>query len=93
MIRVRFSPAPTGSLHIGSARTALFNWLYARHHDGDVRAPHRGHRRRPQHARSGSSGSRTRCGGSASTGTKGRSSRARASTVYLAAADRLLAAG
>ncbi|HEX4531446.1 MAG TPA: glutamate--tRNA ligase [Acidimicrobiia bacterium] len=34
MIRVRFSPAPTGSLHIGSARTALFNWLYARHHGG-----------------------------------------------------------
>jgi glutamyl-tRNA synthetase len=31
-VRVRFSPAPTGSLHIGSARTALFNWLYARHH-------------------------------------------------------------
>ena len=30
-VRVRFSPAPTGSLHIGSARTALFNWLYARH--------------------------------------------------------------
>ncbi len=34
MVRVRFSPAPTGSLHIGSARTALFNWLYARHHGG-----------------------------------------------------------
>jgi glutamyl-tRNA synthetase len=34
MIKVRFSPAPTGSLHIGSARTALFNWLYARHHAG-----------------------------------------------------------
>ena len=34
MVRVRFSPAPTGSLHIGGARTALFNWLYARHHDG-----------------------------------------------------------
>jgi len=32
--RVRFSPAPTGSLHVGSARTALFNWLYARHHGG-----------------------------------------------------------
>jgi glutamyl-tRNA synthetase len=31
---VRFSPAPTGSLHVGSARTALFNWLYARHHGG-----------------------------------------------------------
>jgi len=32
--RVRFSPAPTGSLHLGSARTALFNWLFARHHHG-----------------------------------------------------------
>lgn len=32
--RVRFSPAPSGSLHVGSARTALFNWLFARHHGG-----------------------------------------------------------
>ena len=32
--RVRFAPSPTGSLHIGSARTALFNWLYARRHNG-----------------------------------------------------------
>jgi glutamyl-tRNA synthetase len=31
VVKVRFSPAPTGSLHIGGARTALFNWLYARH--------------------------------------------------------------
>src|SRR4051794_8779698 len=30
-VRVRFSPAPTGHMHIGNARTALFNWLYARH--------------------------------------------------------------
>jgi glutamyl-tRNA synthetase len=30
----RFPPSPTGSLHIGSARTALFNWLYARHNNG-----------------------------------------------------------
>jgi glutamyl-tRNA synthetase len=30
----RFAPSPTGFLHIGSARTALFNWLYARHHNG-----------------------------------------------------------
>ncbi len=35
-VRVRFSPAPTGSLHVGSARTALFNYLFARHHDGDL---------------------------------------------------------
>lgn len=34
MIRVRFAPAPTGFLHIGSARTALFNWLFARHSNG-----------------------------------------------------------
>lgn len=33
-VRVRFSPAPTGDLHVGSARTALFNWLYARHTGG-----------------------------------------------------------
>lgn len=32
--RVRFAPSPTGHLHIGGARTALFNWLYARHLDG-----------------------------------------------------------
>ena len=30
-VRVRFAPSPTGYLHIGGARTALFNWLYARH--------------------------------------------------------------
>jgi len=30
----RFAPSPTGFLHIGSARTALFNWLFARHHGG-----------------------------------------------------------
>lgn len=33
-VRVRFAPSPTGSFHIGSARTALFNWLYARHTGG-----------------------------------------------------------
>jgi nondiscriminating glutamyl-tRNA synthetase len=33
-VRVRFAPSPTGSLHIGGARTALFNWLYARHTGG-----------------------------------------------------------
>ena len=33
-VRVRFAPSPTGFLHIGGARTALFNWLYARHTQG-----------------------------------------------------------
>ena len=33
-VRVRFAPSPTGSLHLGNARTALFNWLFARHHKG-----------------------------------------------------------
>ena len=33
-VRVRFAPSPTGLLHIGGARTALFNWLYARHTGG-----------------------------------------------------------
>jgi glutamyl-tRNA synthetase len=33
-VRVRFAPSPTGYLHIGGARTALFNWLFARHHNG-----------------------------------------------------------
>jgi glutamyl-tRNA synthetase len=36
MIRVRFAPSPTGYLHIGSARTFIFNWLYARHHGGTM---------------------------------------------------------
>ena len=35
-IRVRFAPAPTGYLHVGSARSALFNWLYARHTGGEM---------------------------------------------------------
>jgi glutamyl-tRNA synthetase len=34
MLRVRFAPSPTGYLHIGSARTFIFNWLYARHNHG-----------------------------------------------------------
>lgn len=36
MIRVRFAPSPTGYLHIGAARTALFNWLYARKRGGKM---------------------------------------------------------
>ena len=35
-MRVRFAPSPTGALHIGGARTALFNWLLARHCGGEL---------------------------------------------------------
>lgn len=35
-VRVRFAPSPTGYLHIGGARTALFNWLFSRHQDGKL---------------------------------------------------------
>ena len=34
MVRTRFAPSPTGYLHIGGVRTALFNWLFARHNGG-----------------------------------------------------------
>ena len=34
-VRTRFAPSPTGSLHIGGARTAIFNWLFARHYKGE----------------------------------------------------------
>ena len=34
MVRVRYAPSPTGLLHIGNARTAIFNYLFARHHGG-----------------------------------------------------------
>jgi glutamyl-tRNA synthetase len=33
-VRVRIAPSPTGNLHIGTARTAVFNWLFARHNQG-----------------------------------------------------------
>src|SRR5207249_6470328 len=36
VVRVRFAPSPTGFLHVGSARTFLFNWLYARHIGGTM---------------------------------------------------------
>ena len=34
MVRVRLAPSPTGTLHIGTARTAVFNWLYAKSQNG-----------------------------------------------------------
>ena len=36
-VRVRMAPSPTGFIHIGNIRTALFNWLFARHGSGEFR--------------------------------------------------------
>ena len=49
-VRTRFAPSPTGMLHIGGVRTALFCWLYARRHGGVLHPAHRGHRPRALHA-------------------------------------------
>ena len=45
-VRTRFGPSPTGELHIGSLRTALFNWLFARHSGGSLYSKDRGYRPR-----------------------------------------------
>ena len=36
-VRVRFAPSPTGNIHIGNLRAAIFNWLFARHQGGKFR--------------------------------------------------------
>ena len=99
--RVRFAPSPTGYLHVGGARTALFNWLFARRHGGtfvlriedtDAERSSAGHGRRA---------SSTACDGWASTGTKAPTSAARTrrtssrsgSIGYRAMAERLVADG
>ena len=48
-VRVRFAPSPTGKLHIGGARTAIYNWAFARAMGGDVHPAHRRHRPRALH--------------------------------------------
>ncbi len=52
-VRTRFAPSPTGMLHIGGVRTALFCWLYARRHGRHIRPAHRGHGPRAFDARGG----------------------------------------
>ena len=100
-VRARFCPSPTGTPHVGLARTALFNWAFARHHGGTLRLPHRGHRRRArlrgvlpgdprrdELARAGLGR-----GARASAARTGRTGRASGATIYREVAAELLAAG
>ena len=70
-VRVRFAPSPTGYFHVGGARSALYNWIFARQHGRHVRPAHRGHRRRAQPAGVDRGHPQRACAGSASTGTRG----------------------
>ena len=80
-MRVRFAPSPTGYLHIGGARTALFNWLYARRHGGTFVL-------RIEDTDAGRSswemvtGIVEGCAGSGSTGTRGRISAVRTRRTF-----------
>ena len=48
-VRTRFAPSPTGYMHVGNLRTALYTWLIARHNQGTLHLypAHRGHRPEP----------------------------------------------
>ena len=76
-VRCRFAPAPSGSIHVGNARSALFSWLFARHQRRGVRPARRGHRRQPRHRGGLSTACSIRSDGSASIGTRVRTSAAR----------------
>ena len=91
-VRTRFAPSPTGYLHIGGVRTALFNWLFARRHGGSSSSA--------STTPTGRGTSRRRCGrswtasaGSASTGTRGRRSAVRAPLLPVAAGGALPGGG
>jgi glutamyl-tRNA synthetase len=62
-VRTRFAPSPTGFLHIGGARTALFAWAYARRHGGNIHPAHRGYRCRAIDAGGGAGDSRWHASG------------------------------
>ena len=73
-MRVRFAPSPTGALHIGGARTALYNWLLARGQRRRARAADRGHRPRALDAGERRADLRGAASGSGSTATASPSS-------------------
>ena len=92
-MRVRFAPSPTGALHIGGARTALYNWLLARGHGARVRPAHRGHRPRALHPRERRADLRGAALAGASTGTATRSSSPSARDRHAEVVEQLIAGG
>ena len=90
---VRFAPSPTGFLHIGGARTALFNWLFATPSRRQVPAAHRGHRPRALDPGGGRRDPRRAALARASTGTARSSSSSRAPRRHAEVARQLLADG
>ena len=69
-VRVRFAPSPTGKLHIGGARTAIYNWAFARANGRRLRPAHRGHRPRALHRGEHADHLARHDAGWASTGTR-----------------------
>ena len=76
-VRTRFAPSPTGYLHIGGVRTALYSWLYARKHGGKFVLRIEDTDKRAQHARGRAGHLRRHALGRASTGTRAPTSAAR----------------
>ena len=76
-VRVRFCPSPTGDLHVGNVRTRAVQLGVRPAHRRHVRAPDRGHRRRPQHRGVVPAACSSSCAGSAWTGTRDPRSAAR----------------
>ena len=92
-MRVRFAPSPTGALHIGGARTALFNWLLRPPRRRRAGAAHRGHRPRALDAGERRADHSTLCAGWSSTGTRGRSCRPSAPSATARRCERCSTAG
>ena len=92
-IRTRIAPSPTGFLHLGTARTALYSWAFARHHGGEfvLRIEDTDVARSTQE--SVDADPRRRCTGSASTTTKARSTRCSAWTATRRSSTQMLADG
>ena len=92
-VRTRFAPSPTGFIHLGNIRSALYPWAFARQMSGDLHAAHRGHRRRAFAPAKRSTPLSKAWRGSASISTKARSTRCSGWTVTAKCVAQMLDAG